>query len=310
MKIFSKSLYDLKQVKARSTVGEVDGIELLIGFRMGEDKDILQYAMDHFRVVTLETWDYFYDGAGLDLMSDREDVRDTSRRFIDSLMDMTIKYGLFPFSMHLVSGSVPFKAGDALDVTLKKEEDNLASLKEYLEASFVAQINQFCFENCLLLDFMGGEHITLCNVGKVLEDTISINGKACFDLSHYAVNFMICHDAEEGIIQIGDRAYPNLIPEKLMEETRKYKKGQLNDYLEGLIARAPEGSIQRFHFLNMFGTDPRNCEGTLEGEIDLNRMLVAMKKRHPEAIVIPEVKEEDYLNPVKQREILDLVRRV
>lgn len=310
MKIFSKSLYDLKQIKARSKVGEVDGIELLIGFRMKEDRDLLNCAKDNFRTVTLETWDYFYDGAGLDLMSDRYDVRETSRRFIDSLMDMTIKYGLFPFSMHLVSGSVPFRTGDDLNVSLKKEEDNLGSLKEYLENVYGGKIDRFCFENCLLLDFMGGEHVTLCNVGKVFEDTISINGKACFDLSHYAINFMICHDAEEKRIRIGERTYPNLIPAKLVEETSKYGKGQLNDYLEDLIARAPAGGIQRFHFLNMFGTDPSNCEGTIEGKIDLKRMLLAIKKNHPEAIIVPEVTEEDYLNPVKQREILDLVRGV
>lgn len=308
MKIFSKSLYNIEQIKARSIVGKVDGIELFFDCHMKENQDILPYAKDHFNMVSLESMDYIYDGAGLDLMSDRKNVREISRKFIDVMMSLTIKYDLFPFSMHLVSGSVPFKPGDSLDVDLKKGEENLHNIKEYLESAYGSEMDRFCFENCILLDFMGGEYITLCKAGKVFEDTAFINGNSCFDIAHYAINFLICHKAEKEIIKINEKKYPNVIPKRLMNETKKYTKDNLNNYLEDLISRAPSEDIQRFHFSNMFGICPGNCEGYLEGYIDLKRILAVIKRYHPEAVIVPEVTEVDYLNPVKQKKILDFIR--
>ena len=308
MKIFSKSLYDLEQIKNRRKVGAVDGIELLFGFRMREDADILSYAKDHFGVVSLESWDYFYDGAGLDLMSSREDVRETSRRFVDQMMKITLKYGLFPFSMHLVSGSVPFRPGESTDIILEKREDNLRRLKEYLERTYGPHMDRFCFENCQILDYMGKDWITVGNAGKTFQDTIAVNGRACFDIAHYAINFLLCHEAEEKVIRVKGKAYPNKISEELMREAKRYKKEALNDYLVDLIKKAPAKSIQRFHVCNICGIDPEDCEGTLDGPIDLPRMFRLMREFHAEAAVVPEVKETDYLNPVNQRVILDMAR--
>ena len=308
MKIFSKSLYDLEQVKNRYKVGMVDGIELLLGFRMKEDADILSYAKDHFGSVSLESWDYFHDGAGLDLMSGREDVRETSRRFVDRMMEITLKYGLFPFSMHLVSGSVPFRPGESVDIILEKKEDNLLRLKEYLERTYGPRMDHFCFENCQILDYMGKDCITVGNAGKIFEDTIAMNGRACFDIAHYAINFLLCHEANGKVIRVKGKVYPDRIPDELTREARRYEREALNDYLADLIARAPWKSIQRFHVCNICGIDPEDCEGTLEGPIDLRRMFRLMREFHPEAVIVPEVKEADYLNPVNQRVILDMAR--
>ncbi len=308
MKIFAKSLYQMDQVKSRLKVGKVDGIELLFGYAMKEDRDILQYAKDRFETVSLESWDYFYDGAGLDLMSERKDVRETSRRFVDTMMNLTLKYDLFPFSMHLVSGSVPFRQGDNLQIALVSGEENLYNLQEYLQKTYGDHMDRFCFENCLLLDFMGGETITVCNVGKVFEDTIAVNGKACFDIPHYAMNFLVCHEAEEETILVAEKKYPNEIPGRLRRYVQGFRKKDLNDYLAELIFTAPPMSIQRFHLSNIGGMDPEKDEGTMEGLIDLTRMLKTIKEFHPYAVLVPEVREEDYLEPVNQKKFLEMVR--